>query len=115
MKKTLFILAALMALCFAGCGKSNNASSPNQTASAAPNPNPGGIYDSLGLPSDYFPTDIGRRFVYTVEVTPGLDALTAAVTPITTPYLYYLSDRDGNMHYAKTFEEHVKNKERYLR
>ncbi len=46
---------------------------------------------------------------------PGLDALTAAVTPIATPYLYYLSDREGNMHYAKTFEEHVKNKERYLR
>ena len=45
---------------------------------------------------------------------PGLDALTAAVTPIATPYLYYLSDREGNMHYAKTFEEHVENKERYL-
>lgn len=46
---------------------------------------------------------------------PGLDALTAAVMPIATSYLYYLSDREGNMHYAKTFEEHVRNKEQYLR
>ncbi len=46
---------------------------------------------------------------------PGLDALRTAVTPIVTPYLYYLSDHAGDMHYAQTFEEHVKNKERYLR
>lgn len=46
---------------------------------------------------------------------PGLDSLTAAVTPIKSPYLFYLSDIRGNMHYAKTFEEHLLNKERYLR
>ena len=46
---------------------------------------------------------------------PGLDALTAAITPTKTPYLYYLSDVRGNMHYAVTHDEHVANKERYLR
>ncbi|MDO8591091.1 MAG: endolytic transglycosylase MltG [bacterium] len=46
---------------------------------------------------------------------PGLDSLTAAVTPVKTAYFYYLSDVRGNMHYAKTFEEHVANKELYLR
>lgn len=46
---------------------------------------------------------------------PGLDALVATVTPIKTPHLFYLSDIRGNMHYAKTFEEHVLNKEKYLR
>ncbi|KKU66579.1 MAG: Aminodeoxychorismate lyase [Parcubacteria group bacterium GW2011_GWA2_47_16] len=46
---------------------------------------------------------------------PGLDSLIAAVTPIKSPYLFYLSDIRGNMHYAKTFEEHVANKERYLK
>ena len=46
---------------------------------------------------------------------PGLDALTAAITPTKTPYLYYLSDVRGNMHYAVTHDEHVRNKEKYLR
>ncbi|MBI2476264.1 MAG: endolytic transglycosylase MltG [Candidatus Taylorbacteria bacterium] len=46
---------------------------------------------------------------------PGLDALLAAVTPTPSPYFFYLSDVRGNMHYAKTFEEHVANKEHYLR
>ena len=46
---------------------------------------------------------------------PGLDAIVAAITPTVSPYLYYLSDKEGNMHYARTFAEHVANKERYLR
>lgn len=41
---------------------------------------------------------------------PGLDSLRAAITPIKTPYVYYLTDKDGNIYYAKTFEEHLKNK-----
>lgn len=45
---------------------------------------------------------------------PGLDALRATLTPIDTPYLYYLSDKNGNMHYAKTHEEHLLNRARYL-
>lgn len=45
---------------------------------------------------------------------PGLDSLRAAINPTTSPYLYYLSDREGNMHYAKTFAEHKENKRRYL-
>lgn len=46
---------------------------------------------------------------------PGLKAILAAVTPIQSRYLYFLSDKEGNMHYAVTHEEHVANKERYLR
>jgi UPF0755 protein len=46
---------------------------------------------------------------------PGLDALTSAVTPTTTNYLYYLSDKDGVMHYATTFSEHQKNIAKYLK
>lgn len=45
---------------------------------------------------------------------PGLDALRATLTPIDTPYLYYLSDKEGNMHYAKTHDEHLINRARYL-
>ncbi len=46
---------------------------------------------------------------------PGLDTIMAAIYPELTNYTYYLSDEDGNMHYAKTFEEHKANKSKYLR
>jgi UPF0755 protein len=46
---------------------------------------------------------------------PGLDSLRTAVTPITSPYYFYLSDKNGDMHYAKTFAEHVVNKNKYLK
>ncbi len=58
-------------------------------------------YKYLGLP----PTAISN---------PGLDAVLAAMTPIETPYWYYLSDRNGEMHYAMTYEEHLANRAKYL-
>lgn len=45
---------------------------------------------------------------------PGWDSIYAAIYPAKTSYLYYLSDREGNMYYAKTFEEHKANKAKYL-
>lgn len=45
---------------------------------------------------------------------PGLDAILAALEPTTTPYLYYLTGKDGVMRYAKTFDVHVANRA-YLR
>ena len=46
---------------------------------------------------------------------PGLASIDAALHPTPSPYLYYLSDKDGVIHYAKTFEEHKRNKAKYLR
>lgn len=46
---------------------------------------------------------------------PGLASIDAALHPTQSEYLYYLSDEDGGMHYAKTFEEHKLNKAKYLR
>jgi UPF0755 protein len=46
---------------------------------------------------------------------PGLDALTAAIHPVASKYLYFLSDKDGIVHYATTFAEHQKNVKKYLR
>lgn len=46
------------------------------------------------------PTPIGN---------PGLTAITAVLEPTTSDYLYYITDREGNFHYAKTFDEHKKN------
>jgi UPF0755 protein len=45
---------------------------------------------------------------------PGISSLTAALTPIKTPYLYFLSDRRGVMHYARDFDEHKQNRLLYL-
>ncbi len=62
---------------------------------------PYNTYLYKGLP----PTPIGN---------PGLDAITSAITPIKTSYLYFLSSKSGVMYYAKTFDEHKRNKELYL-
>jgi UPF0755 protein len=45
---------------------------------------------------------------------PGLEAIISAVNPTKTKYLYFLTEKDGTIHYAKTFEEHKKNRELYL-
>lgn len=46
--------------------------------------------------------------------SPGLDSIKAAANPQSTDYLYYLHDSDGNIHYAKTIEEHNKNIQEYF-
>jgi UPF0755 protein len=47
--------------------------------------------------------------------SPGLKTIMAAVTPTETPYLYYLSDENGVIHYAATFADHIKNRQKYLK
>ncbi|HAS80481.1 MAG: Aminodeoxychorismate lyase [Candidatus Nomurabacteria bacterium GW2011_GWE1_32_28] len=46
---------------------------------------------------------------------PGIKAIEAAIYPESSNYLYYLHDKNGNIHYARTFEEHKLNKQRYLK
>jgi UPF0755 protein len=46
---------------------------------------------------------------------PGIAAIRAAIQPTASQYLYYLSDNNGVMHYAKTFQEHIANKSKYLK
>ncbi len=45
---------------------------------------------------------------------PGLDSLSAAVHPVKTPYYFYLSDKKGNMYYAKNYAEHLVYKAKYV-
>lgn len=45
---------------------------------------------------------------------PSLDSIKAALNPISSKYIYYLSDKEGGMHYAETYAEHLKNKSKYL-
>ena len=62
---------------------------------------PYNTYTNRGLP----PGPIGN---------PGLESIRAALEPTKTPYLYYLTGKDGFMYYAKTFDQHVANR-RFLR
>lgn len=59
-------------------------------------------YTSKGLPSN--PLN-----------NPGLVTINAAMKPIQSPYLYYLHDKNGKVHYAVTFEEHKRNISNYLK
>lgn len=45
---------------------------------------------------------------------PGLSSILASLRPEETSYLFYLHDKNGVAHYAKTFDEHKKNKALYL-
>lgn len=62
---------------------------------------PYNTYTQKGLP----PAPIGN---------PGEDAILAALEPETHQYLFFLSDKEGNNHYAKTYAEHLKNRKTYL-
>lgn len=62
---------------------------------------PYNTYRNRGLP----PTAIAN---------PGLESIEAALTPIPSDYLYYLTGTDGAMRYARTFDEHRANRAKYL-
>jgi UPF0755 protein len=61
---------------------------------------PYNTYKNTGLP----PTPISN---------PGFSALEAVVNPSNTDYIYYVSDKNGVNHYAKTLAEHNANIEKY--
>lgn len=46
---------------------------------------------------------------------PGLAAINAVINSEKSEYLYYLHDSEGQIHLAKTYEEHIANIERYLK
>lgn len=52
------------------------------------------------------PTPIGN---------PGLESIRAVLEPAETDAFYYITDDNGEFHYAETFEEHKANIARYLR
>jgi len=46
---------------------------------------------------------------------PGLAAIDAVINPEKSEYFYYLHDSNGQIHPAKTYEEHLANIEKYLK
>lgn len=63
---------------------------------------PYNTYKQTGLP----PTPIGN---------PGLTAVKAVIEPTESDYFYYITDNDGEFHYAETLQQHNQNVARYLR
>ncbi len=63
---------------------------------------PFNTYRYKGLP----PAPIGN---------PGLESIKASLRPTNSPYLYYLHDKNGNIYYAKTYDEHKQNIKKYLK
>ncbi|EKD33492.1 MAG: Aminodeoxychorismate lyase [uncultured bacterium] len=45
---------------------------------------------------------------------PGLDSILSAIEPAETDYMYFLTDQEGKVYYAKTFDGHILNKQKYL-
>lgn len=64
--------------------------------------NPFDTYKNKGLP----PAPINN---------PGAKAIEAALSPKDSPYLYYLHDKTGKVHYGTSFAEHKKNIAAYLK
>ena len=68
----------------------------------------------LGIDSPYN-TYIYRGLPPGPIANPGIESLTAAMHPAKTDYLYYIHDSRGTIHYAKTYPEHQRNINRYLK
>ncbi len=45
---------------------------------------------------------------------PGIKSIEAALYPTSNPYYYFLTTKEGKVIYSKTYEEHLKNKAKYL-
>ncbi|KKT00929.1 MAG: Aminodeoxychorismate lyase [Candidatus Nomurabacteria bacterium GW2011_GWF2_43_8] len=73
---------------------------------------------SIGMPlqADAVPETYEKRGLPNSPIgNPGLEAIEAAIYPESSSYLYYLHDKEGGIHYAKSFAEHLDNKLKYLR
>ena len=58
-------------------------------------------YEKMGLPESPI-------------ANPGIDSIKAALYPAETEYLFYIHGDDGQIYYAKTFDEHRLNIRKYL-
>ncbi len=59
-------------------------------------------------------TRVVTGFPPTPICNPGLESINAARNPVSSEYYYFISDKEGNMHYAKTAAEHQNNVNTYL-
>jgi UPF0755 protein len=60
-------------------------------------------------------TYLNKGYPPTPISNPGLNAIKAALEPIKTDYLYYITTDDGKAIFAKTLKEHQQNIKKYLK
>lgn len=70
--------------------------------------------DDLAVDSPYN-TYLYKGLPPTPIANPGIMAIDATLNPIKSDDYFYLTGDDGYFYYAKTFEEHVRNKKLYLK
>ena len=85
---------------------------------------PTAVYGTKAWVTNVTLNDLKRRSPYNTYLhkglppgpigNPGLDSILAAATPIKSKYVFFLSDKQGNFHYAVTYAQHLVNKNKYL-
>ncbi len=74
------------------------------------------INDGIRLQVDAAPITYQKAGLPPAPISnPGLAAITAALNPVASPYLYYLHDSSGGIHYASTFSQHEQNIQKFLK
>ena len=86
---------------------------------------PTAVYGVRAYAGKVTKADIERRSPYNTYLikglppgpigNPGIDALQAARTPASTPYLYFVARQDGTHQFSRTLDEHNRAVSRYLR
>lgn len=71
-------------------------------------------FDDLKIDSPYN-TYIHKGLPVAPISNPSLATIIDTVTPVKTPYWFYLTGRDGAMRYASNFDQHIVNKNTYLK
>jgi len=70
----------------------------------------------MTLQVDADPTTYKERGLPKAPITnPGLKSIEAAIYPKASKYLYYLHDKNGLIHYAANYQEHLLNIKKYLK
>lgn len=74
------------------------------------------ISNGMLLQVDASPITYKEKGLPTTPISnPGLVSIKASINPKDSPYLYYLHDKSGMIHLARTYPEHQANINRYLR
>ncbi len=72
------------------------------------------LRQELETPSEYNTYKVTGLPVAPIS-NPGFSSLQAATEPAETEFYYYIHDKEGNIHFARTIEEHNQNVSKYLR
>lgn len=74
------------------------------------------IQNGMALQVDAAPTSYTHKGLPAAPINnPGLTAIQAAIHPTASPYVYYLHDSSGTVHYASTYQQHEQNIKKYLK